>query len=185
MIKCVVVVPTFNFHLVNQMINQSYVNIVAIVTDDRITAAERGISKDMTYAFWQFREVLEKYQPDYVFMLTIPNDESFELFKKEARKVNFPTSRIILLTDFISYDDIFDLGKRLEIYEKNPEQYKILATGLSYTQFGIVPECFELPLIKFAFSSQDLYYDYQIARRILDQPVPPPRIDMMTFSKSM
>lgn len=59
MIKCVVVVPTFNFHLVNQMINQNYVQIMAIVTDDRIVAAERGLPKELTYAIWQFREVVQ------------------------------------------------------------------------------------------------------------------------------
>ena len=174
MIKCVVVVPTFHSHLVNQMINQNYVSICAVVTDNRIIAVEQGIPKGILYAFWQFREVLEKHQPDYVLMLTIPNDESSTLFKKEARNINFPTNRIVMLTDFITYDDIFDLGKRFETYEKNPDKYRIFATGASLAQFGIRAECFELPLINFSFSSQDFYYDYQIAQKILNKVVPPP-----------
>lgn len=174
MIKCVVVVPVFNFHLVNQMINQNYVQIMAIVTDNRVIASERGLPKELTYAFWQFREVVQNLQPDYVLMLTVSDDPSFEMFKKEARKVDFPTEKIIQLSDFLYYSREFDLGKMLEKYEQNPNQYQILTTGLSYTLFGIEPNSFDLPLIKFAFASQDLYYDYQIARKILNEAVPPP-----------
>ena len=173
MIKCVVVVPTFNFHLVNQMINQSYVSICAIVTNDRIVAAELGLPKKMTYAVWQFREAVQSTQPDFVFLLTSPANMSFDFFKDEARAINFPARKIIPATYISVYQDIFDLGKRFETFEKSPDKYRIFATGLSYTMFGIRPEYFDLPLINFAFGGQDLYYDYQIAKRLLNE-LPPP-----------
>ena len=184
MIKCVVVVPTFNFHLVNQMINQNYVSICAIVTEDRIVAAERGLPKELTYAIWQFREVVQNLQPDYIFLLTSASSDAFKFFNDEARQINFPAKKIVSLTNFLVYGDEFDLAKRLETYEQNPNKSKIFVTGLSYAFHGIRSESFDLPLINFAFPSQDLYYDYEISKKILDKAVPP-RIYITTFLKSI
>ena len=48
--------------------------------------------------------------------------------------------------------------------------FDVFSTGISYTELGLIPEAF-LPnyrLFNFARASSDLYYDYQIAKYILE-----------------
>jgi hypothetical protein len=47
-------------------------------------------------------------------------------------------------------------------------EYEMLATGISYCNFGLKESIMEIPCFKFAFGSQDLYYDYNIIKYILD-----------------
>lgn len=153
------------------MIDQSHVNITAVVTDDRVLAVQRGCPKNFVYGFWQIKEVIKKFSPDYILFL-VPFRAPIEFFTREFKKMNYPLNKICDLSMYHS-DEALHLESRINRVRKNPDRYKIFSTGISYSRTGIDPDSFELPLISFADSSQDLYYDYQIAKRLLNE-LPPP-----------
>ena len=47
-------------------------------------------------------------------------------------------------------------------------KYKIFITGISYGYTGTNISSYELPILRCASSSQDLYYDYQFAKKLLN-----------------
>ncbi len=85
---------------------------------------------------------------------------------KEFKKYGLPKNKLISLTE-IHTNDNFLLEKSLRYYGQNLLDFEMFATGLSYVEYGLVPKQFKHKLFNFGNSSQDLYFDYQIARRIL------------------
>ncbi|VDG69322.1 putative chemotaxis response regulator [Clostridium carnis] len=61
-----------------------------------------------------------------------------------------------------------ELKYTISLYEKNINKYKSIITGLSYYKKGIVEEELLKKGINFAYDSQDLYYDYNIVKYILE-----------------
>lgn len=56
---------------------------------------------------------------------------------------------------------------RIKQYAKSIQDYKTLITGISYFASGINGDALRNKGINFAFDSQDIYYDYNIAKYIL------------------
>ncbi|KEK24132.1 hypothetical protein [Bacillus gaemokensis] len=91
------------------------------------------------------------------------------------------STKIINLTDYM-----YEWQKRLfSIYQINPDfmnvytamqkvksnpTYELFITGLSYPYCGINPELLQKKSVKLTLPSQDLYYDYLIAKQLLSNP---------------
>lgn len=58
--------------------------------------------------------------------------------------------------------------RKIKIFEKEPLKYETLITGISYFVTGIRGEYLDRIGINLAFDSQDLYYDYNIAKYLLE-----------------
>ena len=165
MIRAVLVVSRYHIPLVNQIIDQQNVQIVAIVTDNRSIAIESGCPSEIAFSFWQLKTVLEIFDFDYLIVLSFYG-KTFDLCKVALHDINLPMIKLCNLSEYPAKTTI-DLLACLHDLKRNSTKYKIFATGISYSQLGIVPENFELPVINFAFTSQDLYYDFQIAKKII------------------
>ena len=61
----------------------------------------------------------------------------------------------------------FNLKVRLDYIKKNSAEFKIFGTGMSYSQESLFEKYFDSKIFNFAFPSQDLYFDYQIAKFVL------------------
>lgn len=58
------------------------------------------------------------------------------------------------------------LNYKFKLYKDNPD-YKTIITGISYTEFGLIPNLLNNKAFSFANGSQDLYYDYKIIEHII------------------
>ncbi|WP_394903136.1 chemotaxis protein [Clostridium butyricum] len=58
---------------------------------------------------------------------------------------------------------------KIKIFENNKFEYKTLITGISYFVSGINGDKLKYKGMNFAFDSQDLYYDYNIVKYILEK----------------
>lgn len=70
------------------------------------------------------------------------------------------------VTFFIFINNI--LKNKISLYEKNREKFEILVTGLSYFVEGINVDILSKGCINFSYDSQDLYYDYKIAKYLIE-----------------
>ena len=61
----------------------------------------------------------------------------------------------------------FFVERALRYYEEHSDEIEIFATGNSHTCMGLDANQFKYKLLNFGISSQDLYFDYQIAKRVL------------------
>ena len=171
--RVVLVITRTYLEHVDKILDQRNVEIVAVVTDDRPMATEHGFAHDLVFGFWQLQNVLDRFDPEYVLFL-VPFRSTIENLSKKMREIKFPMNRICDLSDYI-HDESKYLAMEIWKLKENPSQYEIFSTGISYSKTGIDPNSFSLPLKSFAYASQDLYYDFQIAKRILKVAPPPPR----------
>ena len=170
--RVVLVITRTYLEHVDKILDQRNVEIVAVVTDDRPMAIEHGFAHDLVFGLWQLQNVLNRFDPEYVLFL-VPFRSTIENLSKKMREIKFPMNRICDLSDYI-HDESKYLAMEIWKLKEDPNQYEIFSTGISYSKTGIDPNSFSLPLKSFAHSSQDLYYDFQIAKRIL-KVAPPPR----------
>ena len=82
-------------------------------------------------------------------------------------KYGIPKEKIFNL--HISQSGTYNLlvEKNLSYYKEHAKEFEMFATGISYTAVALDANKFKYKLFNFGRSSQDLYYDYQIAKFIL------------------
>lgn len=100
---------------------------------------------------------------NYNFIMILDEDNENNILKE--LKDNGIKNNIYLYSNFkISVIEGFDYRIR-ELLCRN--DIEMIVTGSSYVEVGIKEEKLNRSAINFAFSSQDLYYDYQIANYLL------------------
>ena len=83
------------------------------------------------------------------------------------------------LSEYISTDKIYDYYQYNYLFCVEGFEYKfdeilkipkleLLATGLSYVETAVDSDLFNIPSFNFALSSQDLFYDYNIVKNLLN-----------------
>ena len=136
----------------------------AIVTDEVEPAKkilERvGLPKSLIYPLYDLKECVKDFYYDYV--LCVENSWGRD-FLKIVLEYNLPKNKIIGLNFFCN--DNFLIERSLKYFEKHAAAFEMFATGLSYTEIGLDVTRFKKKLFNFARSSQDLYYNFQVAKR--------------------
>lgn len=110
-------------------------------------------------------EKIKEIKFDYVIIASQYNKEIFEQLKNTGVKEE-------LIFQFYKFSSIFEtyIKKTLSNYLENKhEKYKAVFTGISYFYKGILTEYFDFNVIKLAFPSQDLYYDFKMAKCIINE----------------
>ena len=135
----------------------------AIVTDD-VEQAQRileqvGLSKDLVYPLYELKECVEEIYCDYVLCV---GDGWQDDFLKTVQEYDVPKEKILAL-NFLSRDN-FLIGRSLKYFEEHAAEFDMFATGLSYAEVGLDVTRFKRKLFNFARSSQDLYYNLQVAK---------------------
>ena len=116
------------------------------------------------YAF--LKESLVEYYYEYI-IVAIPDVSLKKIVLDDLEKLKI-NKKIIFGIGSI-YTGECHLRRFIFNYMKrNIEKYKILITGLSYAHTGTEATIFDLPVLKCTMTSQDLYYDYLFAKRILE-----------------
>ncbi|MEE1362429.1 MAG: D-alanyl-lipoteichoic acid biosynthesis protein DltD [Selenomonadaceae bacterium] len=86
---------------------------------------------------------------------------------KELLRLNVPEDKIIDIT-FWKAPEIYPLYNMVKFCEVNPSWGDFFITGVSHAYAGIDVSCFDSKGINIAHTSQDLYYDYLLAKKIID-----------------
>ena len=85
---------------------------------------------------------------------------------EEIKRCGVPGNKIVNLVGFNTAEN-FLLDRALRYYQKNFSNFKMFATGISYTELGIIPQFFSKKLFNFGRASQDLYFDFQVAKKVI------------------
>lgn len=149
---------------------QNYLNFnpgfCAIVTDEvkpaKKIVKDFGLPENMIYPYYDIKECIENFDCDLILCVTDTN--TIDLLPQQVRKYGAPTNKFLQLN--LSYDsNNSHLVKRaLKYFETYANEFEIIATGMSYVSHGLDTDRFKKKLFNFAKASQDLYFDYQIAK---------------------
>lgn len=153
--------------VISQVLNPEN-NYCAIVTDD-IAAAKNfaknvGMPENIFYPFYDLKECLEDFHYDCV--VSYSNDHIDG--KHLAESLNYckvPPKKYVSLS-YLNSPRHFLLKAALDYYKQHAAEFEMIATGLSYISYALNFYQFKKNLFNFAMYSQDLYYDYQIAKYV-------------------
>ena len=123
--------------------------------------------RDKIFPFYELKECVENFH--YDFILSVLDFRSIFKMANDYQKKGVAFEKLVnvCLKDNGREND-FLLKRALHYYQEHLTEFKIFATGLSYTRDGILPNQFDKKLFNFGRGGQDLYYDYQIAKFILE-----------------
>lgn len=100
---------------------------------------------------------------DFIIIASQFNDEIYE------QLISLEVDRKKILQYYKVIDGEYNYIKdTFEKFLSNDKQYEIFATGISYCNLGLNESMLDRPCFKFAFGSQDIYYDYNIIKFIFD-----------------
>ena len=111
----------------------------------------------LIYPFYELKECIENFYYDCT--LSIANDVVGDILNSNLKYCEVPQKKYVSLRN-LNYPNNFFLKETLHYYEQHSTEFKIFATGMSYTSYGLNFYQFKNEMINFGFASQDLYYDY-------------------------
>ena len=140
--------------------------ICAIVVDEPKTAKEffekNNLPAESIYPFYELQECITNFYYDCVICIS-SGLISWDMHNHFI-KCGLPLNKFV---HFSLSDENFLVKRALLYYEEHADEIEIFATGISYTSVALDVKEFKYKLLNFGRSSQDLYYDYQIAKRVL------------------
>ncbi|MBR1553696.1 MAG: hypothetical protein IJ631_06790 [Schwartzia sp.] len=110
-------------------------------------------------------EIVASTQYDFLFV----SDQSSNALLGE---MGIPTSTIVNLTMLFFPVQLYEKVRLLHYLQRNIQgtSYKIFVTGLSYAYHGTDLSSYSLPTVNLSGISQDLYYDFSMAKRAMAYP---------------
>lgn len=108
------------------------------------------------------------YIYDYIVVFSLYESE----IKKKAEEVAIPKEKILIFSqeEFYEYSEYFrnPFHKKLEKFNQCNKKIELLCTGISYHNNGIDTDCLPVPSFNMALRAQDLFYDYEFLRYLVD-----------------
>ena len=140
----------------------------AIVIDDEETAKKMLANvpplRDKIKPFYELKECIENFY--YDMCLCICDGRFTWKIHRQLIKYGLPRTKFFHI--FVGASS-FDVEKTLRFYKEHSAEFEMFATGISYTSVALDADKFKYKLFNFALSSQDLYYDYQVAKFVLNE----------------
>ena len=118
------------------------------------------------FPYWHLKESLESFYFDYVINAT--RVQLCGTVIKELQNYDVTSDKMLSLVDLDVPTHIDSFTKLMTHYKNTAERYNIFATGISYIHNAIEINQFELPTLNFARGGQDLYYDFKIAKEVIN-----------------
>lgn len=150
----------------------------AVVVDD-VEQSKKFLVEEKIFPFCDLKECVINFEYDFVVCIT-PLQMYSDNFLKQFLKFGVPINKVI---SFISIHDMdknflsktfpryrmadpFLLERSLRYYKEHSAEFEMVATGMSYTAYGLDTNKFKHKLFNFAGSSEDIYSNYQVAKFI-------------------
>ena len=143
----------------------------AIVVDEVKTAEkileQFNLSNVPLYPMEKLETCVESL--DYDYLLYIQNLNGTEDLKitRKIEKCNFPKCKFLNFSFLQKIMVNFKTDHLLKCFKEHYQEFEMFATGISHAATGIDTSKFKRKLINFAKPSQDLYYDFQIAKTVV------------------
>ena len=119
--------------------------------------------KNKIFPFYELKECVENNYYDLVLLVsTFAIDSDIRANLKEYGVSDKKFVEIVFPVMFN-----FQVERALRYYNEHIAEFEMFATGLSYTRYALIPKLFKRKLFNFGCDGQDLYYDYQVAKFIL------------------
>ena len=138
----------------------------AIVVDELEPAQkilERiNLPKTLLRPLHELKECVNDFYYDYVLCL---EDNYLTNFMSLVLEYGVPKNKVFILS-LLGYNS-FLLERSLQYFKEHAAEFDMFATGLSYVEVGLDVTQFKRKLFNFGRSSQDLYYNFQVAKHIV------------------
>lgn len=140
----------------------------AVVVDEIEPAKEIlsqiGLPPDLLQPMSELQNCVKKFQYDYV--LRVQDHPYKEKIMKELVKYGVPLNKVVSFAALQNKNN-FKTEQVLRYFKEHSKEFEMFATGISPAFEGLDVTQFKRPLFNFAKPSQDLYYDYNIAKHIV------------------
>ena len=137
----------------------------AVVTNEVESAKEIlasvGLSQVPIYSMRQLETCVKNSDYDYV--LRVQSKVYGEKILDRLLKYGVPANKILSFASLTSRLN-FNVKRTLSYYKEHSQDFEMFATGISTACMGINPRFFKRKLFNFAKPSQDLYYDFKVAK---------------------
>ena len=144
-------------------------DICAFVADEpnkaQPIAAKHNRGNVPFFPYHHLKECLDSFYFDKVINATRSPVHSTVV--NDLLSYDVPNNKIITLINLDTPILVDTLTKLLEVYKQNVNHFKIFVTGVSHTYHAIDINQFKLPAISFSYDSQDIYFDYKIAQKVV------------------
>ena len=137
----------------------------AIVVDEPETAKKIGLPENLIYPLYELKNCIEEMYYDALICVSDVYTGYADL-ADYVQRCGCPQNKFIHLRHLNSAVN-FLVERALRYYEAHSGEIEMFATGNSHTCMGLDANQFKYKLFNFGVSSQDLYYGYQIAKRVL------------------
>ena len=141
----------------------------AVVTDEVNTAKDFvkkiGLPEKIIFPLYELKDLINEIYFDAVVCIS-DGLTGYDDLANYAQRCGCPQNKFIHLR-LLNSSENFSLERALRYYEEHSDEIEIFATGNSHTCMGLDANKFKYKLLNFAHSAQDLYYNYEIAKRVL------------------
>lgn len=144
------------------------VRVVTVPTNNvRELADKFGCLECISY-YVELPEIISETFFDYI-VVSDPNKVvgRKSCITEEIEELGIDARKIIDVSDFYSIE-AFSLYSHLKNYFENVDKYKFFITGVSHAFAGTDLSCYRESGLNLALTSQDLFYDYCLARMVLE-----------------
>lgn len=121
---------------------------------------QTGLSQELVYPLNELKKCAEELQYDYVLCL---QDKAYDFKINRLQVCDIPIEKIVCFAALPNLSN-WQTERLLRYYCEHAQEFEIFSTGTSYTETAIDIRQFKRKAVNFATSSQDLYYNFQIAK---------------------
>ena len=149
---------------IKKILNYEKVKIVAYVDNDK-TKQGKYLDEIRIIA----PEELLTYSFDYIVIAS----QYYKDIIKNLEGLGISNNLVIPFYEYIddiklAYYSKYSFNKLCNEFEMiRNNDIELFVTGLSYAEFGIMPDAFKVKAVNLGMSSQDLFYDYECAKKII------------------
>ena len=120
--------------------------------------------KGSAYAY--LKETVSSLYYDYILIGVPPKNTYEDSVLKDLKKYGISSNKIFRLGGMF-INNLYNFSKIFNYIKADISKYKIFITGTSRTWRTVDYSQYELPIVSGAYSSQDLYFDYIQAKKLL------------------
>ncbi len=139
----------------------------AIVVDE-VESSEKfaesvGLSKKLIHPMYELKECISDFYYDFVVLFSDVRIVWSDL-QKTMYDYGLPYNKLVHFCLANNWDNHMLVERAMRYYKEHSDQFEMIATGICHTQNTLDYTQFKHRLFNFGRGSQDLYYDYKLAK---------------------
>ncbi|MBR4904697.1 MAG: hypothetical protein IKZ53_08490 [Selenomonadaceae bacterium] len=119
-----------------------------------------GLSKELLYPFYELKECVKNFYYDYI--VCLENYWDATALSTKLNEYEVQNNKILNVAPNVINN--FLLERSLRYFKEHVAEFDMFATGISYVEAGLDVTRFKHKLFNFGRGSQDLYYNFKVAK---------------------